>query len=165
MIHQWLTLINSLNNLITSSHVQICLFVQSVWQWCVCLCGESVIVIGLKRLLWWLVQAFMHRNSISNRWFPRWAKSKTIMFSSCPYFKITRVFDGEQPADTEMTNCSEEEETDLAVMDAEQIFNDKNFDSNLLWCVGAASVETGNVLVRSEGFNVFNRLDCVHSLL
>lgn len=82
-----------------------------------CVFGESIIVIGEKQLPWRLVQALMHRSSISNRWFPRWAKSATIMFSSRPYFKTIQVFDGGQPADTEVTNCSEEEEADQAVTD------------------------------------------------
>lgn len=48
-----------------------------------------------------------------------------------PRFK---VFDGGQPANTEVTNCSEKEEAepDQAVMDAEQIFIDKNLYQNLL---------------------------------
>lgn len=73
------------------------------WCWCVCwLCvcvhHESVILIGEERLPWRLVKALMHRTRIWNRWFPRWAESATIIFSSCHYFKTVQVFDAGRPA-------------------------------------------------------------------
>lgn len=101
----------------------------------------------------------MHRTSLSNRWFPRWAKSATIMFSSCPILESRRtLMEGSQQTQKWQT-------ADQAVMDAEQIFIDKNSDQNLLWHVWAASVETGrvsfsHVLTLTEG-DVLNRLDCV----
>lgn len=67
----------------------------------------------------------------------------------------------------------EDAELNRAVMDAEQIFIDKNLDQTSLWHAWAAYFETGrasfrlagNVLLWPRGFDVFNKLHCVHKVL
>lgn len=88
-----------------------------------------------------------------------------------------QVFDGGQPTDIEMTNCSEKEGAMLnrAVMNAEQLFIDKNLAHNLLWRVLSCVVwdrhcranlsQAGNVLFQPEGADVFNQLHCVLKVL
>lgn len=90
---------------------------------------------------------------------------------------MMQVFDGGQPTDIEMTNCSEKEGATLnrAVMNAEQLFIDKNLAHNLLWRVLSRVVggrycranlsRAGNVLSKPVGADVFNQLRCVLKVL
>lgn len=65
--------------------------------------------------------------SLSHRWFPRWAKSAAIMCSSSLYFEILQVFDGGQPADFEKTNCLE---SDGAAIETEKHFIEEDCKQN-----------------------------------
>lgn len=128
-IDKWLELYNK-----QQPFAQICLFAQSE--------GKS------KQLPWQLMHAVSETCS-----FPDGQSQQQPCFPLVLTLKSCRCLMGGMPADTEMTKCSEKEETepDQAVLDPEQILISKNSGHTLLWYGWATHVETQRASFRQAG--------------
>ena len=169
-MHQSLTLINSLNNLITSRHVQICFFVQSVSQTmavCVWVCvfrehhfnwGDAVAVAAGAQDRD-LKQVVSQMGKVSNN----------QVFLLPFILKIMQVFDGGRAADAAAANCSDRngggrDQRERTVMDAEQDFQWYQFRPEFVKaCFWAGGVETSRASLSQTGNVIWGGFDVIDS--